>query len=169
MALLSNSYKIVFADLDDTLIRTYTGNTFPQGIWDMRFNFDVLDSIMDLKPDYLFIVSNQAGIGTYVDQEDFDIKFGYIIRAIKDYTTIKTVDGIYCSSNDKTDKYRKPNTGMLEELVSVYKLDDVSKSEMVMVGDAAGHSDDFSDSDKKVAENFGIDFIYAKKDKFIKL
>ncbi len=169
MNLLNNSYKIVFADLDDTLIRTYTGNTFPQGIWDIRFNFGVLDSIIDFKPDYLFIVSNQAGIGTYVHEEDFAVKFNYIIRAIKDYTAIKTVDGLYCTSNDKADKYRKPNTGMLEEMISVYNLGDVSKSEMVMLGDAAGHPDDFSDSDRKVAENFSIDFIYTKKDKFIKL
>lgn len=169
MNLLNNSYKIVFADLDDTLIYTYTGNTFPQGIWDFMFNFDVLDNIINLKPDYLFIVSNQAGIGTYVDHSVFRIKFDYIVTAIKDYTAIKTVDGLYCISNDKSNKCRKPNTGMLENLLTRYNLNDINKSEMVMIGDAAGHPDDFSDSDKKCAENFGIDFIYAKEDKFIKL
>lgn len=38
-------YKVLFADLDGTLIETISGNTFPKGIWDMRIRFDVLDAI----------------------------------------------------------------------------------------------------------------------------
>lgn len=34
-----------------------------------------------------------------------------------------------------------------------------SKSSMIMIGDASGKPGDFSDSDKKCAENFGIDYI----------
>lgn len=46
---------------------------------------------------------------------------------------------------------------MLEQLYYQYKLD--SKDECIMIGDASGKSGDFSDSDKKCAENFGIDYI----------
>ena len=35
----------------------------------------------------------------------------------------------------------------------------VSKEEMLMIGDASGKPGQFSDSDKKTAENFGIDYL----------
>ena len=34
-----------------------------------------------------------------------------------------------------------------------------SKDEMLMIGDASGKEGQFSDSDKKTAENFGIDYL----------
>lgn len=39
-------YKVLFCDLDDTLIETLSGKTFPKGIWDMKIKFDVLDAII---------------------------------------------------------------------------------------------------------------------------
>ena len=55
-------YKILFADLDGTLIDTVSGETFPKGIWDMAFKFNVLDKVKELNPLYLLIVTNQGGI-----------------------------------------------------------------------------------------------------------
>ena len=55
-------YKVIFADLDGTLIETISGETFPKGIWDMRIKFDVLDAIKKIKPKCLLIVTNQGGI-----------------------------------------------------------------------------------------------------------
>lgn len=55
---------------------------------------------------------------------------------------------------DKNDTYRKPNTGMLEQLYYQYKVE--SKDKCIMIGDASGKP---GDSDKKCAENFGIDYI----------
>ena len=37
--------KVIFCALDGTLIETISGEPFPQGIWDMRIKFDVLDAI----------------------------------------------------------------------------------------------------------------------------
>lgn len=58
---------------------------------------------------------------------------------------------------DKTNPYRKPNTAMLESLFTQWEVQ--SKEECIMIGDASGKPGDFSDSDKKCAENFGIDYI----------
>lgn len=30
-------YKVLFCDMDGTLIETVSGETFPKGIWDMKF------------------------------------------------------------------------------------------------------------------------------------
>ena len=67
-------------------------------------------------------------------------------------------DYLYCASNDKDNPYRKPNTGMLEKLYYNHNLN-YNKQEMIMIGDASGKPGNFSDSDKKCAENFGIDYI----------
>lgn len=54
--------KILFCDLDGTLINTVSGETFPRGVWDMHFRFGVLNAIRNYEPDYICIVSNQGGI-----------------------------------------------------------------------------------------------------------
>lgn len=48
-------YKVLFCDMDGTLIETASGETFPKGIWDMRFKFDVLDAIKNLSPKVKFM------------------------------------------------------------------------------------------------------------------
>ena len=40
-------YKYLFCDFDGTLVDTLSGKTFPEGIWDMKVKFDVLDKIKD--------------------------------------------------------------------------------------------------------------------------
>ena len=156
--------EIIFCDLDGTLIETISGETFPKGIWDMRLKFDVLDAIKKLNPRYIFIVSNQGGIENgFVDGQKFNTKLLYIVKAIGEYCDCKCY-ARYCDSNDKLDPYRKPNTGMLEELLwdyVEYAGDDFDgiKPKSLMIGDASGKEGQFSDSDKKTAENFGIDYM----------
>ena len=161
--------KILFCDLDGTLIETISGETFPKGIWDMRIKFDVLDAICKLDPEYILIVSNQGGIESgFVNRYDFKIKSEYITRAIREYCECKCY-AMYCDTNNKSDIYRKPNTGMLENLMERYVGDDVEyiKQKSLMIGDASGKEGQFSDSDKKTAENFGID--YMDVDDFVKI
>ena len=153
--------KVIFCDLDGTLIETISGETFPKGIWDMKFRFDVLDAIKKLNPEYIFIVSNQGGIESgFVDRDDFRSKSEYIARAIDGYCDCKCY-AMYCLTNDKSNTYRKPNTGMLETLLELNVGDDFDsiKPTSLMIGDASGKEGQFSDSDKKTAENFGIDYI----------
>lgn len=154
-------YKVIFADLDGTLIDTISGETFPKGIWDMKLRFDVLDAIKKLNPEYILIASNQGGIENgFVDNYNFDVKLDYISIAICEYCNCKCY-ALYCPTNDKSDQYRKPHTGMLEELLKKYVGGDFDcmKQKSLMIGDASGKEGQFSDSDKKTAENFGIDYI----------
>ena len=154
-------YEVIFADLDGTLIDTISGETFPKGIWDMRIKFDVLDDIKKLHPQNVLIVSNQGGIESgFVDRYNFRAKSEYIARAISEYCKCKCY-AMYCETNTKSDLYRKPNTGMLENLLESYVGDDFDyiKQKSLMIGDASGKEGQFSDSDKKTAENFGIDYM----------
>lgn len=155
------NYEIIFADLDGTLIDTISGETFPKGIWDMKINFNVLDAISKLHPQYILIVSNQGGIENgFVDEQNFRVKSEYITRAISEYCKCKCYT-MYCETNDKSNQYRKPNTGMLENLLESHVGDNFAyiKQKSLMIGDASGKEDQFSDSDKKCAENFGIDYM----------
>ena len=153
--------KILFCDLDGTLIETISGATFPKGIWDMKFRFDVLDAIKKQNPEYVLIVSNQGGIESgFVDAQKFQTKLSYIIKAIDEYCDCECY-AIYCATNNELDPYRKPNTKMLKTLLEDSVGDDVDyiKQESLMIGDASGKEGQFSDSDKKTAENFGIDYM----------
>ena len=154
-------YNVIFSDLDGTLIKTISGETFPKGIWDMKFRYEVLDKIKEVKPEYLLIVSNQGGIESgFISQSDFSTKIVCICRTIREYCHCPCY-AMYCVTNDKSDPYRKPNTGMLEYLTERYIGDDFDyiKSVSLMIGDASGKEGQFSDSDKKTAENFGIDYM----------
>ena len=154
-------YNVIFSDLDGTLINTVSGEIFPKGIWDMQIRFEVLDKIKEIKPEYLLIVSNQGGIESgFVDADEFHAKSEYITRAIREYCDCKCY-AMYCETNDKSDPYRKPNVGMLERLLERFVGDDFDyiKSVSLMIGDASGKEGQFSDSDKKTAENFSIDYM----------
>lgn len=50
---------------------------------------------------------------------------------------------------------------MLETLIEGFVGDDFDyiKQNSLMIGDASGKEGQFSDSDKKTAENFGIDYM----------
>ena len=154
-------YKVIFCDLDGTIIETISGETFPKGIWDMNIKFEVLDAIKKLNPEYILIVSNQGGIESgFVDDDNFRAKSGYVAGAIREYCDCKCY-AMYCLTNDKSNPYRKPNTKMLEDLLERYVGYDFNhiKPKSLMIGDASGKEGQFSDSDKKTAENFGIDYM----------
>ena len=134
----------------------------------MEFRFDVLDAIKKLQPDYILIVSNQGGIESrFVNGDDFQVKSEYIGRAIREYCECECYC-VYCETNNKQDYYRKPNIGMLNHLTEKYVGNNFEyiKSESLMIGDASGKKGQFSDTDKKTAENFGID--YLDVDDFVK-
>lgn len=151
--------KVLFIDLDSTLIQTISGKTFPEDITDFRIQLPVLDKIKEKMPNLVcfFVVTNQGGIGKFVSDYDFDTKISSITSFSAGYLCCDIGDYIYCPSNDNNNPLRKPNVGMLEAMCEGWHVSD--KQEMLMIGDASGKPEDFSDSDKKCAENFGIDYI----------
>ena len=169
--------KVLFVDLDDTIIKTSTGKTFPEHLFDFVIKKEVLDKIVEVFPraKYFFVVSNQSGVGTYISKEEFNIKFKSILEIIQKYLRIKynetykipiepTVDGTYCTEKDGPN--RKPNTGMLNRFVDMYSIvarGFYTKENMIMIGDASGKEGDYSDSDKQCALNYGIDYIDVEK------
>ena len=88
-----------------------------------------------------------------------------------------SVSAYYCESNNKRNVNRKPNIGMIKEYMDFieYMNNDEDEEEKIvydtilMIGDASGKEGQFSDSDKKTAENFGCeymdvdDFVYKYK------
>lgn len=155
--------KVLFIDLDSTLIKTISGKIFPEDITDFRIQLPVLNKIIEKIPNltYFFIVTNQGGIGKFTAEDDFQTKLFSIEHFcdmyLQDRIKIYCSDSDYCISLDKDCPERKPNTGMLEGLINSYNIE--SKEDCIMIGDASGKPGDFSDSDKKCAENFGIDYI----------
>ena len=87
--------KVLFIDMDDTLIKTVSGKTFPEDISDFRIQLPVLNKIIEKFPnlDYFLIVSNQGGVGTYFTQEDIETKISMICSFCQCYVTdiLKTV------------------------------------------------------------------------------
>lgn len=149
-------YKVLFIDLDGTIINPRDGYTFPRGIWDMEINFKVLDAINNLQPNIIVIVTNQGGIELgFVNKRNFEFKMEYIIRSIQEYTGV-FVEYSYCPFNDSKNHYRKPNTGMLDAAINKFaKLkkipDDLLMEDILMVGDMA--------TDELTANNFGCDYL----------
>ena len=167
-------YKYLFCDLDGTLIKTASGKTFAEDATDFRIRKDVLDKIKKLHQEndleFIAIVTNQGGIPQYISERDFVAKLNAIVTFVRQYIISPLVIANYCASLDPSDENRKPNVGMLAKAVRDYtkilgmKFD---KEKALMIGDASGKPGQFSDSDKKTAENFGID--YMDVEGFIKL
>lgn len=68
--------KVLFIDLDGTLIKTISGKTFPEDITDFRIQLPVLDKIIEKMPNLkrFLIVTNQGGLKSTTDEWDFKAK-----------------------------------------------------------------------------------------------
>lgn len=158
-------YKFLFCDLDGTLTKTVSGKTFAEDVTDFRIRKEVLDKVKELnetsKLAFIAIVTNQGGIPQYVSENDFYAKLTAIKTFVCQYTKVPVVAD-YCVSLDADNEYRKPNTSMLSRVVSSYEKTFAGKftpDNALMIGDASGKPGQWSDTDKKTAENFGIDYM----------
>lgn len=164
-------FKIMFCDLDGTLI--FKKNKESDSPWNFDINFKLLEKIKMMRPEYIFIVTNQSNVGKTVTEKEFEGKLDFVCACISYYIrnefyAPKEVNGIYCQSDDLEEYYRKPNPGMLDVLCKTYKLlENFTKNDMIFIGDSSGKNSNsgIGDSDIKTAENFGI--IYYDVNDFI--
>lgn len=162
---------VLFLDLDDTIIKTISGETFAKDVTDFQIKKDFLDKVRVSMPNLhiVCIVSNQGGIPRYCSEHDFNAKLAAVRTFMEYYLNDNHNDifidvfSYYCASEDKTNPMRKPNPGMLEKFYAEnlrYAAPIIkNKANMLMVGDASGKEGQFSNSDKECAENFGIDYL----------
>lgn len=153
--------KILFADLDGTIIVTRSGEIFPKDYNDWQFKKDIINAIKEYNPTHLHIISNQGGIEKgFVDKTEFEIKMKNIKWELHSCLPNIIISYDYCISNDPTNYYRKPHCGMIKSYYSInYNTTNCNKYKTLMIGDASGLSGQFSDSDKKCAENANIEYM----------
>ena len=168
--------RILLFDFDGTLIETASGNTFATDLTDMRIKMDVVNKALDLMQEngvkVFAIVSNQGGVEAgFVSGADIEAKIEYVLRSVHDLAVKRGIRGVLyekrlCYSNDKQDPMRKPNTGMIDDILMKCKdtiMPGMDFSQLkgcsLMVGDASGLPGQFSDSDKVCAYNSGINYM----------
>lgn len=157
------NHRVLFCDLDGTIIVTKSGKVFPENEADWKFKDGIQAAITKYNPRYIFVVSNQGGIEKgFVNERNLRIKLFSIVSAIKSWGDFSEVDYIYCKDNDPHNEDRKPNPGMINKFINTY---DISKADCLMIGDASGKEGQFSDSDLQCAKNAGIK--YCDVDDFI--
>ncbi|KAF8474989.1 polynucleotide kinase 3 phosphatase-domain-containing protein [Kalaharituber pfeilii] len=158
--------RIASFDLDSTLIKTISGRIFAKSESDWTW----WDSAVPKKLKELYsqgynviIFTNQGGINVEKPAGKLD-KFKLKVAAI--FETLDIPVTLYGATEN--DQYRKPKTGMWDELIDEYDLDvhGVDKAESFLVGDAAGRDGDFSATDKHFANNVGIKF-YTPEEFFL--
>lgn len=165
------SRKFVAFDLDGTLITTKSGHTFSRGPNDWTWlNDKVVPSLQSITLPIVIFTNQGAVIAqkTSKSLSNFTKKCKLILDAMKEAGIDVSNVWIYASpkmgktykgkNEAEFTKMRKPEIGMFEHLLKDGVLEDVIKEECVYVGDAAGRATDFSDSDKKFAQNCDIPF-----------
>jgi len=128
------SNKALFLDLDHTIIKPKSGNTFPKDINDWEFIKGIIKKIKEYNQHNfkVLIVSNQGGIAKgYSTESETHKKFKNIIKSAKEQGVIID-DYLFSTTNRKTDIMRKPNPGMALKFAKQY---DLNLSLSIMVGD----------------------------------
>ena len=168
-----NKKKILFLDLEGTLIRSCAGKSVFSDVTDFRIRKDVLDKIKGMHGlRYVFIISNQDCVPSRYSEHDFRAMLASVCTFVRNYINDipNSVDDIdieayYCTSSDDDNPNRKPNTGLLERAYEQGGLLEFSspffrnKSKMLFVGDESGKHGSGSERDKRCAYNFGVDYM----------
>jgi bifunctional polynucleotide phosphatase/kinase len=151
-----NDIKIAMFDLDFTLIKPKKGK-FPKDENDWIWLYDNTKNVLieKSKTHYIVIVSNQNGIKTKEKLQIFEKKLENI------YNDIKIPFAVYVAT--LKNEYRKPNIEMWNVIKKKFKVDNQNT---FYVGDAAGRTNDFSDSDIQFAKNINVKF-YTPEEFFL--
>jgi DNA 3'-phosphatase len=171
----ANKIKVAFFDADSTLRIAPSGSVSASGPRDTWLLPNVTREIARLNDEgyVVAIVSNQAGVPKHVSLENADQALDHI-RQMAQWLNPKALIHYYDFA-ELRDNDRKPGTGMFERFERTLKdkFGDsvtIDREKSFLIGDSLGKPGrDFSDSDLKAAENFGIkaidpaDFFQWKK------
>lgn len=149
--------KILFIDLDGTIIETVSGDTFPRDYNDWKLKPNTVKEIIKKKNlGYLVIlVTNQAGMQFgKVQIKPFTNKLNSIQRKVG-----VEFDEIFIARTNRS-PYRKPEYKALLANLKAKGIS-VDRESSLMIGDAGGRDTDFSDSDKMFAEGMNITFVHV--------
>jgi bifunctional polynucleotide phosphatase/kinase len=144
--------KMAMFDYDWTLVKPLSNGTFSKSVDDWRWITEKVPEILEKYYDNgycIVIISNQT--------RNTEMKLQQIINVL---STLK-IPSLISVGYEDIDK--KPNRTMFD-LIKKDKKIDMNKS--FYVGDALGRQGDWSDSDKKFAENIDIKKIYSPDDLF---
>ena len=145
--------KILFLDLDGTIIETKSGNKFPKDTNDWKFKSGILSAIYNcyknLNFDTLTIITNQAGIDEgYYRPKDVVIKVNEICSNIAKFIFLQenplsnearhnfeqTFAFNYLISPSLGNQFRKPKFILKDHI----EFEDFDNKRSLMVGDASG-------------------------------
>lgn len=163
---LPRQKKIIMCDLLDNVIEPLSAQgrtcTQPQGIYDMRIKFEVLDRFRAINPEYLFILTNQNFTPGTTGEKVFKAMVDYLVLAIAEYMRIP-YENVRCfvkTGYDIRDPFVKPNVGLMQtalkgipDLKEKYKKDDI-----LVCGSASGLAGQ-GNRDIEMAKRFGVDYI----------
>jgi len=170
--LVAKKIKVAFFDADSTLRVAPSGSVSAgqeRDVWILPL---VSKKIAELQAEgYLVvIVSNQGGVPKNVSLEQADAALNFVRRMVAWLNPLAKIQ--YFDFAEKYDNDRKPNTGMMDRLNELLKAKfgaEIDKEKSFMCGDSAykkgqqrpdgKEGTDFSDSDRGVAEKYGIKFI----------
>jgi bifunctional polynucleotide phosphatase/kinase len=144
--------KMAIFDYDWTLVKPLSNGTFSKSLDDWRWITEKVPEILEkyYNNGYcIIIISNQT--------RNTEMKLQQIINVL---STLK-IPSLISVGYEDIDK--KPNRTMFN-LIKKDKKIDMNKS--FFVGDALGRQGDWSDSDRKFAENIDIKTIYSPDDLF---
>ncbi|KAI9766288.1 MAG: hypothetical protein M1835_007218 [Candelina submexicana] len=164
--------RIAAFDFDSTLIRSASGNKFAKDGTDWTWwDASVPGKLHNVHAEgyQVVILSNQGGISLKSDPKSVKHDQKRLAEfKLKVTSVFKQLDlpiSLYAAT--ARDKYRKPRTGMWEEMLEDYGLqvaDSVELDNCIFVGDAAGRisgngvKEDFSCSDRNFSVNLNIPF-----------
>jgi DNA 3'-phosphatase len=148
--------KVLFTDLDGTLIETKSGRTFPIHSDDWKFISETLTAIKDYydRGYKIVIVTNQGGIESgFITEAIFINKIETICKRLESILKLQknSVSYYYCPTMKGYN--RKPNSGMVITAMEDYEL---TLRSSVMLGDM--------ESDRDLSINSGITFYFSIED-----
>ncbi len=145
--------KVLFIDLDGTIITTRSGKKFPIHSEDWKFIPETLNAMLAYanKGYKIIIVTNQGGIESgFTTETVFMLKIEKICKSLEKVLNLKKNSICYYFCPSMEGYSRKPNPGMAFDAAIDYDLTFVDS---VMIGDM--------DSDREFSRNAGISNYYS--------